>query len=95
MLRQAIKEYHAPYQVDLDKCNGCKVCLGLGCPAIFWNPVEGEMALTSEGKKRKGVAKIDPTLCPGCGVCYQVCKPAAIKPTEVGTPLGFEAKQPK
>ena len=95
MLRQVIKEYHAPYEVDLDKCNGCKICLGLGCPAISWNPVSGEMAITAEGKKRKGVAKIDPTLCPGCGVCYQVCKPMAIQPTEAGTPIGFEAKQPK
>ena len=95
MLRQIIKEYHAPYQVDLDKCNGCKVCLGLGCPAISWSPVGSEMAFTAEGKQRKGVAKIDPALCPGCGVCYQVCKCAAIQPTDVETPFGFEAKQPK
>jgi len=46
------------YRVDLERCNGCKVCINYGCPAFVWT-----------GEK----AKIDATLCNGCGVCAQIC----------------------
>ena len=52
-------EKHPPYQVELDKCKGCKMCMRIGCPAISW-------------KDKKAV--IDPTQCVGCGVCEQLCK---------------------
>ena len=52
-------EKHPPYQVELDKCKGCKMCMRIGCPAISW-------------KDKKAV--IDPTPCVGCGVCEQLCK---------------------
>lgn len=52
-------EKHPPYQVEPDKCKGCKMCMRIGCPAIFW-------------KDKKAV--IDPTQCVGCGVCEQLCK---------------------
>ena len=44
--------------VDADKCKSCKRCMGLGCPAI---------------SMKDGKAKIDNTLCVGCGVCKQLC----------------------
>lgn len=44
--------------VDADKCRSCKRCMGLGCPAISMH---------------NGKAKIDNTLCVGCGVCKQLC----------------------
>lgn len=44
---------------DTEKCKGCKACMSIGCPAI--SMVEGK-------------AKIDTTLCVGCGVCRQLCK---------------------
>ena len=44
--------------VDNDKCKSCKRCMGLGCPAI---------------SLKDGKAKIDNTLCVGCGVCKQLC----------------------
>ncbi len=44
--------------VDNDKCKSCKRCMGLGCPAI---------------SMKDGKAKIDNTLCVGCGVCKQLC----------------------
>ena len=47
-----------PLHVNRDACRGCKKCMQFGCPAI-----------AMDGKK----AKIDPTLCVGCGVCTQVC----------------------
>ncbi len=48
----------APLTVDADKCKSCKRCMGLGCPAI---------------SLKDGKAKIDNTLCVGCGVCKQLC----------------------
>ena len=44
--------------VDADKCKSCKRCMTLGCPAI---------------SMKDGKAKIDNTLCVGCGVCKQLC----------------------
>ena len=52
-------EKHPPFQVEQDKCKGCKMCMRIGCPAISW-------------KDKKAV--IDPTQCVGCGVCEQLCK---------------------
>ena len=50
---------HAPsLNVDADKCRSCKKCMKLGCPAI---------------SLKDGKAKIDTTLCVGCGVCKQLC----------------------
>ncbi|RPJ04045.1 MAG: indolepyruvate ferredoxin oxidoreductase subunit alpha, partial [Deltaproteobacteria bacterium] len=91
ILRQReFKKYNKPLEVDSSKCIGCKSCVNLGCPAISYQPVEGDMALTADGKKRKGIAHIEATLCPGCHLCYQVCKFGGIQSGE-GTPmLGFE-----
>lgn len=50
--------------VDTDKCKSCKRCMGLGCPAI---------------SMKNGKARIDTTLCVGCGVCEQLCPFDAIK----------------
>lgn len=49
--------------VDQDKCKSCKMCMKIGCPAIAM---------------KGGKAKIDPTLCVGCGVCTQMCKFGAL-----------------
>lgn len=50
--------------VDPDKCKSCKACMRLGCPSISF----------TDGK-----AKIDNTLCVGCGVCQQLCAFGALK----------------
>jgi indolepyruvate ferredoxin oxidoreductase alpha subunit len=56
------------YDVDSEKCNGCKVCISMfGCPALTWN---------GENK----IVEIDHVLCAGCGVCVQVCPLKAIEP---------------
>ena len=49
--------------VDQDKCKSCKMCMKIGCPAI---------------SMKGGKAKIDNTLCVGCGVCSQMCKFGAL-----------------
>lgn len=48
--------------VDTDACTGCKVCIGLGCPAIEFRD---EKAHINE-------------MCVGCGVCADLCVPKAI-----------------
>lgn len=62
------------YWVDLEACKACGACFKLGCPAI-----EVAEADPDDPKKRK--ARISPVLCVGCGMCEQVCKFGAIKPT--------------
>ena len=57
-------KHSAPLSVDADKCKSCKMCMKIGCPAI--SMVDGK-------------AKIDTTLCTGCGVCEQLCKFDALK----------------
>jgi len=47
------------FTVDSEKCKSCKMCMKIGCPAI---------------SMKDGKAKIDATLCVGCGVCQQMCK---------------------
>ncbi len=56
-----------PVKVNADKCVGCKVCMGMGCPSI---------------SIRDGKAAIDNTLCVGCGVCTQLCRLNAIEKGE-------------
>ncbi len=59
-----------PYLVvDVENCNGCKLCLRLGCPAI---------SLKQISTKEKPVAYIEPTLCSGCDLCVQLCQHNAI-----------------
>lgn len=48
----------APLTVDRDKCNGCGLCMRIGCPALV---------------KRGDKVAIDRTQCVGCRVCTQLC----------------------
>lgn len=52
------------YSISEDLCSGCKLCLGLGCPAI---EIHGKRPIILEGS------------CTGCGVCAQVCRVDAIR----------------
>ena len=60
-------KHNKPLVVDADKCRSCKMCMKIGCPAI---------------SMIGGKAKIDNTLCTGCGVCEQLCKFDALKAPE-------------
>ena len=57
-------KHKPPLHVDSEKCMSCKMCMKIGCPAISM----------TDGK-----AKIDNTLCTGCGVCRQLCKFGALQ----------------
>ncbi len=57
-------KHNKPLTVDSDKCVSCKACMKIGCPAI--SIIDGK-------------AKVDETLCVGCGVCQQLCKFGALQ----------------
>ena len=61
-LLKSVKK-NPPIQVNADKCVGCKACMKIGCPCI-----------SVTDKK----AKIDQTMCVGCGLCEQLCKFGAL-----------------
>jgi indolepyruvate ferredoxin oxidoreductase alpha subunit len=67
-----------PFRVDADKCIGCRLCLGLGCPPIAWKSIEHTVKVAESIKKTDGIAVIDRNLCSGCGLCRQLCKSGAI-----------------
>ena len=50
-------------RIDEEKCIGCRSCMRIGCPCI-----------SIESKK----AKINATMCIGCGLCPQMCRLGAI-----------------
>jgi indolepyruvate ferredoxin oxidoreductase alpha subunit len=90
LLRREFKHFNKPLWIDSTQCVGCKACVNLGCPAISYQKIEGELGMTKEGKKRKGISTIEPSLCPGCHLCYQVCKFGAIQSQEEQPLFGFE-----
>jgi indolepyruvate ferredoxin oxidoreductase alpha subunit len=57
--------------VDEERCNGCGLCLQVGCPAVVRSEVIDE-------KTGRAKVRIDPMLCTGCGICAQVCVRQAI-----------------
>jgi len=60
-------KHNPPLEVDTDKCVGCKSCMKIGCPAVS---IKG------------GKARVDATLCVGCGVCEQLCGVKAFHSTK-------------
>jgi indolepyruvate ferredoxin oxidoreductase alpha subunit len=78
--REKRKFEHPFYAIDFEKCRGCTMCLEIGCPAISWKEVPEDQGLTKDGHKRKGVVSINRSMCPGCGLCSQICKFEAIVP---------------
>ena len=67
------------YRIITDRCNGCRACLKLGCPAIEWIGIDKEEAVNPGFReKQKGYARIDHLLCNGCTQCIRLCKFKAI-----------------
>jgi indolepyruvate ferredoxin oxidoreductase alpha subunit len=59
------------YHVDSDACNGCQLCMELGCPGLIWD-------LDTVGDQRQ--VRVDPDRCSGCTICAQLCPQQAIHP---------------
>lgn len=79
LLPEMKKTKHVPFRTRLADCTGCMACIGLGCPAISWNPLTSEEAVARGYKeKQKGVALINEVQCNGCGQCQELCKFDAI-----------------
>ncbi|MBN1995228.1 MAG: 4Fe-4S binding protein, partial [Anaerolineae bacterium] len=64
--------HRKPYTVIAEDCNGCTMCFRIGCPAI---------AKSDELDEKSGRPKawIDPAMCVGCGLCFDVCARQAIE----------------
>lgn len=57
-------KHNPPFEVDAEKCVGCKACMKIGCPAI---------------SIKDNKSQIDFTQCVGCGMCKPYCHVDAIK----------------
>lgn len=64
VLIKGLPPFTTKCKVNSDKCKKCKMCLKVGCPAIFF---------------KEGTSYIDQSMCVGCEVCMQVCKFDAIE----------------
>ncbi len=62
-----------PYTIIAEDCNGCTMCFRIGCPAI-------SKSAELDEKTKRPKALIDPALCVGCGLCFDVCARQAIEP---------------
>jgi indolepyruvate ferredoxin oxidoreductase, alpha subunit len=67
------------YGVDTSACNGCQLCMDLGCPGLIWD------LEASDDDHR--LITIDPDRCSGCTVCAQICPQQAIHPVIVNGEL--------
>ena len=77
-------EIRKPLRVDVNKCVGCRNCIGLGCPPIAWRKFADmpDDQIVKNAKKQEGNSFIDADLCTGCTICQQVCKVGAIVEVE-------------
>lgn len=59
------KHSEEPFRIIVADCNGCGVCLKIGCPAISRS---GEVT-----EKNLAIPIIDETQCTGCRLCAEIC----------------------
>lgn len=64
------KLFKSKFEVDHEKCIGCRLCIKTGCPSLSFD-------------KENKVANIDKNQCVGCEVCSQVCPKQAISKEEI------------
>jgi indolepyruvate ferredoxin oxidoreductase alpha subunit len=69
MIKEQRQIHREPIRFEAEDCNFCKLCAGLGCPAIEWSDDTGPI--------------IDELQCMGCAVCAELCKPDALHRPEI------------
>jgi indolepyruvate ferredoxin oxidoreductase alpha subunit len=69
MIKEQRQIHREPIHFEAEDCNFCKLCHGLGCPAIEWSDDTGPI--------------IDELQCVGCAVCAELCKPDALHQPEM------------
>lgn len=72
MIKEQRRIDRKPIEFKANDCNFCKLCYGLGCPAIEWSDDTGPI--------------IDELQCVGCAVCAELCKPNALHPSSEEVP---------
>lgn len=60
-----------PFEIDLETCIACQLCMNIGCPSLTW---------TDEFHDGRRKVQIDTGTCTGCTVCAQMCPTGAIVP---------------
>jgi indolepyruvate ferredoxin oxidoreductase alpha subunit len=66
LIKSVVKENAGKYcEVDTEKCQGCKACIKIACPALSF--IDGKAVIT------------DRNACTSCGLCMQMCRFDAIK----------------
>lgn len=79
LLPEELKRKKSVYSTNIKNCVGCLTCIRIGCPAISWQPLTSEEAVSRGYKeKQKGFAQIHEVQCNGCGQCASLCKFKAI-----------------
>ena len=64
-----VKSRGSTYTVLTERCDGCQVCMRIGCPSIVWDVTAGATPPR---------VQIDPATCSGCTICAQMCPAGAI-----------------
>jgi indolepyruvate ferredoxin oxidoreductase, alpha subunit len=81
-LDPAVRPSWISLAVDMERCNGCGLCLKIGCPAL----VKSERM---DAKSGRPLVEINSLLCTGCEICAQVCARKGISTRE----QALEAKE--
>jgi indolepyruvate ferredoxin oxidoreductase, alpha subunit len=74
-LLKTVKPNGKTYQVLPDECNGCKLCMKIGCPAISFD-------------NEANIIEINEDLCNGCALCADICNLNAIVVGDKGFACG-------
>lgn len=64
-----VKSRGSVYTVLAERCDGCQLCMSIGCPSIVWDVTAG----ATPPKVR-----INAETCSGCTICAQLCPSGAI-----------------
>jgi indolepyruvate ferredoxin oxidoreductase alpha subunit len=70
-IKEERSKHREPVRVDTEKCDRCKLCIDLGCPAMEWSDETGPV--------------IDELQCVGCAMCTELCVADALQPGEATT----------